>query len=251
MKRFIKRICNIRCLIIEPKKADGKNMQIIILCHGYGAKGDDLLSIGNFLCESNKLIAEKVCFVFPEGPFSLENVGMPGSRAWWHLDFEALKGVRSGNDPRDLSNQIPDDMPKISVILMHTVEKLMSEYNVKAENIILGGFSQGSMITTDVALKMEQAPGSLVILSGTLVSKEIWSKLAKKRGSMKIFQSHGKLDPILTFNSAKKLRKIFLKSKLDHKFIPFDGTHEIPKKVILSLGELIEQKIKSSKVIYL
>jgi phospholipase/carboxylesterase len=97
------------------------------------------------------------------------------------------------------------------------------------------------MITTDVALKMDQPPGGLMVMSGTLVCEEVWRKLAQNRGVMKIFQSHGRSDPLLSFNSAERLKELFVEAGFDHNFLPFDGFHEIPEEVLLHTSKFIKE----------
>ena len=128
---------------------------------------------------------------------------------------------------------------------------IRDSYSVASNRIILGGFSQGSMITTDVALRMNEPPGGLIVMSGTLVCEEIWMELAKKRGVLNIIQSHGKSDPLLSFVAAERLRGLFLKAELEHKFLPFDGFHEIPESVLLYTSKFIKEFSNQNKTILL
>ena len=153
----------------------------------------------------------------------------------------ALPRPIAGIDPRNLSKNIPKGVPLASNMLMGLVYQIMLDYGISSSRIILGGFSQGSMITTDVALKMDQPPGGLIVMSGTLVCEEVWRKLAQKRGVMKIFQGHGRSDPLLSFNAAERLKKLFVEAGLDHKFLPFDGFHEIPEEVLLHTSKFIKE----------
>ena len=251
MRQTNKKICNLRCTVFEPNILNKENLHLVILCHGYGAPGNDLLSVGEYLCQSDSRISKNVCFIFPEGPLSLDNIGLFGSRAWWNIDMIALQRAIDGIEPRDLSKDIPNGMPLASNTLMDLVNKLMLDYSISSTRIILGGFSQGSMITTDVALKMEEPPGGLIVMSGTLVCERVWRKLAQKRGVMKIFQSHGRSDPLLPFNAAERLRGLFMKAELEHKFLPFDGFHEIPESVLLHTSEFIKEFSNQNKTILL
>ena len=209
--------------------------------HGYGAPGNDLVSVGEFLCQKDSYISENFCFIFPEGPLILDNIGLYGSRAWWNIDLIAHQRAIDGIDPRDYSKNIPNGMPLASNMLMDLVNKIILDYSVSSNRIILGGFSQGSMITTDVALRMNEPPGGLIVMSGTLVCEEVWRKLAQNREVMKIFQSHGRSDPLLSFNAAERLKELFVEAGFDHKFLPFDGFHEIPEEVLLHTSEFIKE----------
>jgi len=97
--------------------------------------------------------------------------------------------------------------------------------------------------------QMNEPPGGLIVMSGTLVCEEIWMELAKKRGVLNIIQSHGKSDPLLSFVAAERLRGLFLKAELEHKFLPFDGFHEIPESVLLYTSEFIKEFSNQNKTI--
>ena len=240
MRLTNKIICNLRCTISEPNLLNKANLYLVVLCHGYGAQGNDLVSIGEYLSQKHSSISEDICFIFPEGPLSLDNVGFSGARAWWEIEFPAMSGPIAGIHPRDLSKDIPEGMPLASNMLMDLVNQIMLDYGVSSNKIILGGFSQGSIITTDLALKMDQTPGGLIVMSGTLVCEDVWRKLARNRGVMKIFQSHGRSDPLLSFNAAERLKELFVDAGFDHKFLPFDGFHEIPKEILLQIFKFIK-----------
>ena len=123
-------------------------------------------------------LGKRVRFVFPEAPLSLAQMGMPGGRAWWMIDTEALQRSNESGDPRDLSQDLPEGMPEASEMVSELVKQLMETHQIPEDRVVLGGFSQGSMVTTDVALRMKNAPGALVVMSGTLVCEPVWLERA-------------------------------------------------------------------------
>ena len=50
----------------------------VILCHGFGAPGTDLVALGPDLAAMCPEQAEDVLFVFPQGPLDLETMGLSG-----------------------------------------------------------------------------------------------------------------------------------------------------------------------------
>ena len=251
MKQSQENLGGLQCTILDPVDANQKPELIVILCHGFGAPGDDLVPLGQWICQQNPGLGETVRFVFPEAPLSLSDMGMPGGRAWWMIDTLAMQKAIESGKPRDLSRDIPEGMPEASAMVTELVKQLMDFHELTADRMILGGFSQGSMVTTDVALRMMQAPGGLIVMSGTLVCESVWRKLSQKRGMLKILQSHGRQDPILSFEGAKALRNLFLQSSFDHQFLPFDGVHSIPEEVLRAAAEMICGHADSKKAIVL
>lgn len=241
----------LHCRVFEPSDGNLKPELVVILCHGFGAPGDDLVPLGQWMGDQYPELGKRVHFVFPEAPLSLAQMGMPGGRAWWMIDTEALQRSIESGDPRDLSQDLPEGMPEASEMVSELVKQLMETHQISEDRVVLGGFSQGSMVTTDVALRMENAPGALIVMSGTLVCEPVWSELSQKREMLKILQSHGRQDPILPFEAARALRSLFLQAGFEHQFLPFDGVHSIPEEVLRASADLILSLAESKKAIAL
>lgn len=104
---------------------------------------------------------------------------------------------------------------------------------------LLGGFSQGAMLSCDALLQSTQRYAGLIQLSGTLVAKQEWGPLMAKRKGLPCFQSHGTQDPILPFSMAERLRDEFHQAGLAVDWQPFRGGHEIPEPILRRLGSFI------------
>jgi phospholipase/carboxylesterase len=115
-------------------------------------------------------------------------------------------------------------------------------FELTADRFILGGFSQGAMLTTDVALRLKKAPTGLCILSGALINENQWRPLAMERGPLAVLQSHGKNDSILPFPMAAALRDLLLEAGADVDFLAHRGDHEIPFEVLHRLAHFIRQR---------
>jgi phospholipase/carboxylesterase len=109
--------------------------------------------------------------------------------------------------------------------------------------VVLGGFSQGAMLATDVTLHAERPPGALAILSGSLISKPEWLPLMKARAGLPVLQSHGRADPVLAYQIAETLRDELTAAGVAMKFVPFNGGHGIPPVVVDELGRLAQSLI--------
>jgi len=203
---------------------------VAVLSHGFGAPGDDLVGLYDELVQLKpELKAWR--FVFPEGPLQLD----PHARAWWMIDPETMMRLQSAdpNALREFRKVEPDGMAKARALLL----KLVDEVSVQTgAPIFLGGFSQGAMLSTDVALRLEQRPAALAVLSGTLLIEDVWRAKAKARAGLKVLQSHGRQDPLLSFMTAEWLKDVFTECGLELDFVPFDGGHAIPMNVLRKLA---------------
>lgn len=215
----------------------------VILCHGFGAPGTDLVDLGPALVRAAPAL-HRVRFYFPAAPLSLGEMGWGDARAWWLIDMAALQAA--GRDEKALQafrRVEPDGMPAARRALLALVQQVANETGLPLARLALGGFSQGSMLATDVALRLEEAPAGLCILSGTLLLEEVWQGKAKARTSMPVFQSHGRQDPILPFRAAEALRTLLVEAGLSDEFVPFDGGHTITAAVVDRLAAFLAKHL--------
>ncbi len=172
----------------------------VVLCHGFGAPGNDLVPLGRAIDAG-----PGVRWFFPEAPLSIEvGYGIEG-RAWWNIDMEAIQRAMMTGRPRDFPlDEIPDGMPAARDALDGCIEALVREHGVDPSQLIVGGFSQGGMITTELALHRARPYRGLVILSGSLISAPRWREAMKANGpSLHVLQSHGRQYPLLPFHVAE------------------------------------------------
>src|SRR6185295_779803 len=105
---------------------------------------------------------------------------------------------------------------------------------------ILGGFSQGAMLSADVAFTTDEPLKALIILSGTFVDEAGWTKGMAKRKGLPVFISHGEKDEILQYGIAIRLRDAMKKAGLQVHWVSFAGGHEVPAEVVTSLNTFLE-----------
>lgn len=205
--------------------------QTIILFHGYGADAYDLRS----LCEVFSP-GRPTQYLFPQGILEVP-IG-PGwtGRAWWPIDVQALQMAAMSGTPRDLSNERHPSLPELRKKIFTEIEKIKVPWN----QIILGGFSQGAMLATDLFLNAAETPKGLIILSGALVNKEEWKTLAPKRAGSKYFMSHGKSDAVLSIRGASQLESLLNGAGLKGSLMNFQGGHEIPIEVIQKTNQYLK-----------
>lgn len=199
----------------------------LILFHGYGADAYDLASLKDVI----KAPSQNSHWIFPHGVLNVP-IG-PGwmGRAWWNIDIAALeRAIQSGED-RNLADTKPDTLDT----LRSTLYEFIDARGYSWEQIILGGFSQGAMLATELFLKAPKLPKALVILSGALINRPEWQS-AQIPEKAKIFISHGIQDPILSSKDADRLESLFKAKGADVTKILFQGQHEIPPAVIEKLN---------------
>lgn len=206
---------------------------IVVLLHGYGAPGDDLVPLARSLD-----VPDGTRFFLPEAPIELGN----GGRAWWPLDMAEIDRMRASGAMRDLSKSVPRGMPEARARIRALLEEIAEREDVSRASILLGGFSQGAMLACDVALHEETSLGGLMILSGSLVAEDVWAPRMARHAGMPVYLSHGRRDELLPLVMAERLRDRLQEAGIDVHFFAFDGGHTIPPLVRLGMIQFIRER---------
>jgi phospholipase/carboxylesterase len=198
----------------------------VVLFHGFGADAADLASLGEHI------ELQKPCnWLFPNAPLSVAiGPGFTG-RAWWTIKMNDLPG--------DWTELRPPGMDKA----VETVFKMFTSMKFEWKDVILGGFSQGAMLATEIFLKAPQMPAGLICMSGTMMSQPEWAAHVQNRKGSQILMSHGEADPVLPHKGSIQLQKFFESNGIKTQFVSFRGGHEIPVQVLQKMKSYISERL--------
>ncbi len=205
----------------------GKN-QLVVIFHGYGANAFDLFPLSGEL-------KFKAHYVFPQGPLQVP-IG-PGfmGQAWFPVDVEAHEKSQRLGAPLDYSKKSYRVMEGV----LQKSADFIANVNAGSAPVIVGGFSQGSMLATELALTLPEPPKALIILSGTLLDEDHLTAALAQRHDFAFFQSHGRSDAVLPFGGAERLRDVLQDSGVEGEFVEFNGGHDIPALVLQKLDRFL------------
>jgi len=154
----------------------GKPGHLIVLLHGYGADGQDLIGLAPVLAP----LMPDVVFHAPNAPYPCE--GNPTGYQWFginRLDPESrLAGTRSA-------------APLIDAFL----DEKLADYGLDESKTVLVGFSQGTMMALHVGLRRTKQLAGIVGFSGALSGAELLKDEIKSRPP--VLLAHGNIDPML------------------------------------------------------
>jgi phospholipase/carboxylesterase len=222
------------CITGGKDREGGGEGPLVALLHGFGAPGDDLVALWRYL-----KVPEDVRFIFPAAPLQLD-MGFGDARAWWMLDMERVTQARTLGQWEELSQEIPRGLAPARTQLLDLLAVASEELTPPPGSVVLGGFSQGAMLSTDLALHSDIPLAGLVLLSGTVIAKNEWLTRLPNRQHLPVFQSHGTEDPILAFSAAQQLRAHIQNAGLPIQWVEFQGGHEIPFQVLELLGTFLQ-----------
>jgi phospholipase/carboxylesterase len=217
----------------------GGDGPVVLLLHGFGAPGDDLVPLADVI-----EVPRGTRWLFPEAPLSL-NMGFGDSRAWWIIDFARIQEDRAAGRIRDLSVEIPQGLALARERFLEFLKELPRQFQIDYKKTVIGGFSQGAMLTCDAVLHTDYPFAGLVQLSGNLLAQSVWGPLMPTRKGLPVFQSHGTLDDILPHIGAERLCEALTQSGLAVERHSFRGGHEIPEPVLQRLTGFITRAFKA------
>ena len=235
-RSFAELMCRVVEERAEPRLA-------VVLCHGYGAPADDLVPIGAELQRTNEGIGEHVRFYFPAAPIDLGPHGLPGGRAWWPINMAQLVEASESGRWEDVRKAMPGGMTDAREKLLACLEAIREETGLPWSRFVLGGFSQGAMLATDVALHLPETPAGLIVASGTLLNEEGWRERAATKQGLRVIQGHGDADPLLPFAGAVALRDLLQDSGQHVQFLPFRGGHTIATSLLVEVARQLAELV--------
>jgi phospholipase/carboxylesterase len=211
----------------------GGDGPLVVLFHGFGAPGDDLVPLWRQL-----RAPPGTRFAFPEAPLALDEQFGAG-RAWWMIDWAKLERAIATGETRDLSEEVPEGLAEARARAGEMLDEL-ARLSSGAPTVI-GGFSQGAMLACDLTLRSERPLAGLVLMSSTLLAAKEWSLLMPKRAGLPVLLSHGRSDPLLPYALAERLRDLLSEAGLGVRFVPFNGGHGISDSVMETLGSFLTE----------
>lgn len=237
------RLASLDCIVVDG----GPTPRIaVVICHGYGASYEDLAPLSGEWIHLLGDRAGEFRFVFPDAPHTLADVGMPDGRAWWPINMAQLAAAVAASRFDELHDQQPPGIVEARQALCETIEQVKQDLQGDATPLALGGFSQGAMLTMDVSLRGSLDPPQFLIqFSGTLVCRPQWESALERLRGVPIFQSHGKIDPILPYSSAVALNEMLRAAALDVDFYSFVGPHTIDAECVARTATALDSLARS------
>ncbi|MBM4363333.1 MAG: dienelactone hydrolase family protein [Deltaproteobacteria bacterium] len=224
----------LRVGLIGDVRGDGP---VVILLHGFGAPGDDLVPLAEVVAAP-----PGTRWVFPEGPLRLDFSG----RAWWMIDVEAIQARAARGLEREVTREAPAGLAEARAAILDLIENIEQDFDVASSRIVLVGFSQGGMLALDVMLHAPREFAGVAVLSGTFIAEDDWGPRFPARKGVPVLMSHGTHDPLLPFRHSERLRDALTAAGARVRWVPFEGGHTIPEDVVGELGAFVQEVLGSA-----
>lgn len=195
----------------------------VVLLHGYGSNAEDWLQF-----EGKLQVPNNGRLIFPQAPLR----GFGDARGWWWLNIE--DNIPPGERFPDYSSKHPGGITIASRLVRELIE------NVKGP-IVLGGFSQGAMLSGEIAFQSDQELAGLILLGGTTVNEEAWADHFAGRRQLPIFIAHGRKDGVLSFEKMERFQARLKAFGMNVTWLPFNGGHAIPAEVVVAMNRFLAE----------
>jgi len=161
---------------IVPPASGGAPRSIVILLHGYGSNGDDLIGLVPYW----RAALPDTVFVSPNAPQVCP--GAPGGYQWWPLtDFT----------PQARAAGARQAAPVVDAF----IDAQLARYGLTEDRLALVGFSQGTMMALHAGPRRERQLAGIVGYSGMLADPA--SPATELRTRPPVLLIHGDADPMV------------------------------------------------------
>lgn len=196
----------------------GDGPPALVLLHGYGSRAEEWLQF-----EHKIQLPNNGRLIFLQGPLR----GPGAGRGWWWLNIEGH--IPEGERFPDFSTASPGGIKVASRLVREYLQDIRGP-------LVLGGFSQGAMLSAEIAFQTDQDLAALVMIGGTTVNEAGWVERFPGRRRMPIFIAHGRDDGVLPFAIAERFAEKLKTAGLNVTWLPFEGGHSVPSEVIVALN---------------
>ncbi len=174
-------------LVYRERLPDGEPAGLLVLHHGRGADENDLLGLADVLDPERRLHVAT-----PRAPLTIP--GWPGHH--WYVV------------PR-VGYPDPDTFHAAFAALAEFHDALWRQTGLTPRQTVLGGFSMGTVMSYALGLSGDRpAPAGILAFSGFVPSVAGWEPHLADRPDTAAFIAHGREDPIMEVDFARRARDL-------------------------------------------
>lgn len=168
--------------------AGGRPQQLVVLLHGYGANGDDLIGLAPAFAQ----VLPNAEFLSPNAPYPCEANpfgGLQWFEVWQQEGVDRLAQVRNG-----------------AAIVDAFIDAELAKRELSDDKLVLVGFSQGTMLSLHVGMRRKTPCAGILGYSGRLESPELLADEITAKPPVLLI--HGEEDPLLAVDLMDKAAEV-------------------------------------------
>jgi phospholipase/carboxylesterase len=193
----------------------------LVLLHGRGADERDLLPLADALDPGRRLVA-----VTPRAPLSLP----PGGRHWYRV--------------REIGYPDPVTFLPTYEAAGEWLDRLPQQTGVPLEKTVLGGFSQGAVMSWALGLgEGRPRPAGIIALSGFMPTADGFELDLSDLDGYPVAIGHGSFDPVIGVEWGRQARDVTESAGADVTYQETPMAHTIDPLFISRLGDWLERVV--------
>lgn len=210
-------------IVHRTRPAAGEPDGALVLMHGRGADELDLLPLLDLLDPGQRLVG-----VVPRGPLALP----PGGAHWYVV--------------REIG--FPDRETFLATFAQASdwLDAALEEVGVPPERTVLGGFSQGTMMSYALGLgSSRRRPAGILAMSGFIPTVEGFELDLESRGGLPVSISHGTYDPVIGVEFGREARDRLDAAGLEVAYREDPVAHQIAPAAVAQARAVLERALPS------
>ena len=206
-------------LIHRTRPAAAEPTGALVLFHGRGADEHDLFPLLDLLDPERRLVG-----LTPRGPLALP----PGGAHWYAVPRVGYPDPATFRETFVLGSDWLDGLP--------------AELGVPPERTVLGGFSQGAVMSFAFGVgEGRPRPAGIVALSGFVPTVEGWELDPANVRGLPVVVGHGTADPVIEVGFARSARDTLEAAGADLTYRESPIGHQIDPRLLAELPAWLER----------
>jgi len=167
----------------EPLKKTEARSPVLFILHGYGSNEEDLFDLAQTLDERLTVISLRAPIALAEGSY-----------CWYSL----------GRDKNNTLTYNYEEAGRAKKSVMNFILSICKTMRLDSTRVFLMGFSQGAMLSYDLALSYPGKIKGVLALSGRLMEESKPKRMVQSHFSTSFFIAHGTEDERIALLEAEK-----------------------------------------------
>ncbi|MCA3339920.1 MAG: prolyl oligopeptidase family serine peptidase [Roseomonas sp.] len=177
----------------------GKPDSLVLLLHGVGADGFDLIDLAPVWAEA----LPNTLFIAPHAPFPFQ--GAPFGRQWFDIADRTPARLETG-------------LRHAAGILGDFTHAKLAELGLSGDRLALMGFSQGAMVALFAGLRgAVPAPACILAYSGALLAPESFA--AERTARPPVLLVHGEADEVVPSMASRQAARALQAEAMPHELL--------------------------------
>jgi phospholipase/carboxylesterase len=191
----------------RPAAATQAEPWLLVLMHGVGSNEHDLFGLAPHVPANFHVLSLRAPYVLG-----------PQSFAWFEFSVTA-QGGRLINEAQEQASR---------VVVAQTVDAAAQQLGIPPQRVVVGGFSQGGIMSLSLLLTQPQLMQAAMVLHSRLLDQVLPQLVAPAQLEGKqLWLSHGTRDQVIALANAHRVRDLVKTLPIVLRYTEFPNAHEI------------------------